>query len=210
MSDNVATGSGSSSGNSSAIANTTQSGSGQSGGQTGSKPLADVKELGGQLLGAAQNGANSLYEEQRDRAADEISALGETLKKSAQSLDGALGQAIAPYAETAAQQVGGFADTMRDRSLNQVASDIEGFARQWPMAFIAAAIGVGFVAGRFLLSSGASISDVVTGQTTTDGKPAQRTGANRADERTTAGVNRTTGSSQERAGYGAGSGAGSH
>lgn len=155
MSDSMVTGSGSSTDGKPAAA---------SSGQNGSRPpVADVKELGGQLVSAARNGANSLYEEQRDRAAGEIAALGEALERSAGALDGAIGQALAPYAQSAARQVGDFAGTMRNRSLSQLGGDIEGFARQWPMAFMAASIGLGFVAGRFLLSSGASISDVVSG-----------------------------------------------
>jgi hypothetical protein len=34
-----------------------------------------------------------------------------------------------------------------------MAEDVEDFARQWPIAFMAAAIAAGFVAGRFLISS---------------------------------------------------------
>jgi len=137
---------------------------GGSSSQNGSRaPVADMKELGGQLAGAARNGANSLYEEQRDRAADEIAALGQALGRSAGTLNGAIGEAIAPYAQQAARQVGGFADTLRHRSLADVGSDIEGFARQWPTAFIAASIGLGFIAGRFLFSSGAPIGDAVSG-----------------------------------------------
>jgi hypothetical protein len=122
--------------------------------QNGPRPvLGDVKELGGQLASAARKGANSLYEEQRNRAAAEISALGESLGRSAKSLDGTIGEAVAPYAEDAARQVEDFAGTLRDKSIGELGSDVEGFARQWPMAFMAAAVGAGFLAGRFLLSS---------------------------------------------------------
>jgi len=202
--------------NSSSQNNAAQKSAGQNG---SSKPITDVKDLGGQLMNAARNGASNLYEEQRNRAADEISALGETLKNSAQSLDGTLGQAIAPYAETAAQRVGGFADTLRDRSLNQVAEDLERFARQWPMAFMAAAVGVGFVAGRFLLSSGSSISDVVTrqmGGNPMDANKGDQTGSggassqNRTNQQNQASGGHSAASGTERAGYGATSGAGSH
>ena len=164
MSDATVTGPRSSSDGSSTPAKT-----GPKAGRQGARPLADVKEIGGQLVNAARNGANSLYEEQRNRAADEISALGDSLQRSAKSLDGTIGESIAPYAETAARQVEEFAGTLRQRSLSQVGDDIEGVARQWPMAFLAAAVGAGFIAGRFLLSSGNPI-DVVAGN---KAKPAE-------------------------------------
>jgi hypothetical protein len=152
MSDNIATGSGASSG---------RAKQGSTGKPDG-KPAAELKDLGGQVATAFRTGATSLFEEQRNRAADEIASLGEALQRSTQSLDGSIGQAILPYAEDAARQVGDFADTLRGRSLAQLGSDLEGFARSWPMAFLAAAIGTGFIAGRFLLSSSQSTGSETT------------------------------------------------
>jgi len=162
--------------------------------------MADVKELGGRLVSAARNGANSLYEEQRNRAVEQIAALGDALERSAGSLDGTIGEAVSPYAQTAARQVGDFADTLRNRSMSQLGGDIEGFARQWPMAFLAASIGLGFVAGRFLLSSGASISDVVGGGGATSSSADAMTPAapSQIGHTPTAGDNR---SSPQSAGY---------
>jgi hypothetical protein len=34
-----------------------------------------------------------------------------------------------------------------------MAGDVEDFARRWPVVFMAAAVGVGFAAGRFLMAS---------------------------------------------------------
>ena len=119
--------------------------------QTGSA-LSDVKEIGTELAGAVRDSATSLFEEQRNRAADEIAALGKVLRQSARALD-ENGGAVARYADQAAQQVGDFAGTLRTRSWNQLAGDVEDFGRRWPLAFMAAAVGVGFAAGRFLMAS---------------------------------------------------------
>jgi hypothetical protein len=117
-------------------------------------PLADAKELGTELASAVRDSATSLFEEQRNRAADEIAALGQALRQSARSLDQS-GGTVARYADEAAQQIGDFATTLRNRSWNELTGDIEGFARRWPTAFIVAAVGVGFAAGRFLMASAA-------------------------------------------------------
>ena len=46
-----------------------------------------------------------------------------------------------------------FASRLRTRPLNMMADDVEDFARRWPAAFMAAAVGLGLLAGRFLVSS---------------------------------------------------------
>jgi len=119
--------------------------------------LGDVKEIGTELAGAMRDSATSLFEEQRNRAADGIAALGDALRQSARALDQS-GGTMGRYADQAAQQVGDFASTLRDRSWNEVVTDVEDFGRRWPLAFIAAAVGAGFVAGRFLMSSAARSS----------------------------------------------------
>jgi len=115
-------------------------------------PLGEVKEIGTELASAVRDSATSLFEEQRNRAADEIASLGEALRQSARSLD-QNGGTVARYADEAAKQVSGFATTLRNRSWNELTRDVEDFGRRWPLAFMAAAMGVGFAAGRFLIAS---------------------------------------------------------
>jgi hypothetical protein len=133
--------------------------------ERGGGALGDVKEIGTELASAVRDSATSLFEEQRNRAADEIAALGEALRQSARSLD-QNGGTVARYADQAAQQVGNFASTLRTRSWNEMAADVEDFGRRWPLAFMAAAIGVGFAAGRFLMASAARSSEQATSGTT--------------------------------------------
>jgi hypothetical protein len=115
----------------------------------------EVKDMGTELIGAVRDGATSLFEEQRRRAAGEIAALGEVLRHSAQSIDRTAGPTVAQYTEEAGRQISEFADTLRTRSLGQMAGDVENFARRWPAVFVAAAAGIGVLAGRFLISSAA-------------------------------------------------------
>ncbi len=115
--------------------------------------VEEVKDMGTELIGAVRDGASSLFEEQRRRAAGEIAALGDVLRRSAQSLNRTAGPTVAQYTDEAGRQISEFADALRDRSFGQMAGDIENFARRWPIAFMAAAVGVGALAGRFLISS---------------------------------------------------------
>ena len=123
------------------------------GGGDGSRAVEDAKEMGTELIGAVREGATSFFEEQRDRAASEIASFGDMLRRSARSLDQSSSTTIGRYAEDAASEITQFADRLRTRSLGMMANDVEDFARQWPIAFIAAAVGAGLLAGRFLVSS---------------------------------------------------------
>jgi hypothetical protein len=120
----------------------------------GNRVVDDVKEMGTELIGAVRDGATSFLEEQRHRAAKEIAALGGALRQSARSLDQTSLSGIRPYADEAASEIEQFASRLRTRPLNMMADDVEDFARRWPAAFMAAAVGLGLLAGRFLVSSG--------------------------------------------------------
>jgi hypothetical protein len=109
--------------------------------------------MGTELIGAVRDGATSFLEEQRSRAAKEIAALGQALRESAQCLDRAGSLGVGRYANDAASEIEQFADRLRTRPLNMMADDVEDFARRWPAAFMAAAVGIGLLAGRFLVSS---------------------------------------------------------
>jgi hypothetical protein len=119
----------------------------------GSRAVQDAKEMGTEVIGAVREGASSFFEEQRDRAAGEIASFGEMLRRSARALDENRSTMIGQYAEGAADEITQFAERLRNRSLGMMAEEVEDFARQWPAAFMAAAVGAGFLAGRFLISS---------------------------------------------------------
>jgi hypothetical protein len=140
----------------------------------------------------------SLLDAQRGRAADQIAAVGDALRRSAESLDSKGGASLVRYANRTADQISGFAGTIRDRSLNDLGSDIESFARRWPMLFMASAVGIGFIAGRFMLSSADRTRGMGTHGTGTSGAHTQP-GAMRHDTRTETRAVPTTGA---RPGYG--------
>lgn len=116
-------------------------------------PLTDAKKMGSELVGAVRESAMTMLDNQRNRAADQIASVGEALRRSAQSLEDAGGETVVRYADQAARQITDLADTLRNRPWGELATDVEDFARRWPIAFMASAIGIGFVAGRFWMSS---------------------------------------------------------
>jgi len=115
--------------------------------------MSDARKVGSDLVGAARDSAVSLIDAQRSRAADQIVAVGDALRRSVESLESTGASSLVQYVNQAADQVSGFADTVRDRSWGDLAGDLEDFARRSPTMFMASAVGIGFLLGRFLLSS---------------------------------------------------------
>jgi len=158
--------------------------------------MSDAKKVGSELVGAARDSAMSLLDAQRSRVADQIASLGDALRQSTGSLEGTGVGSLAEYVDQAAEQISGFADTVRDRSWNELAGDIESFARRYPLTFMASAMGLGFIAGRFLLSS----SDRTPSYATQSG--ASYSGGRPSEMRRDSGVANRTVPSGARAEYG--------
>ncbi|MGD9615276.1 MAG: hypothetical protein AB7H90_07085 [Alphaproteobacteria bacterium] len=115
--------------------------------------MSDAKKVGSELVGAARDSAVSLLDAQRARAADQIVAIGDALRRSAEPFESTGAGSLTQYVNQAADQICGFADTVRDRSWSELSGDLESFARRYPTTFMLSAIGIGFIAGRFMLSS---------------------------------------------------------
>jgi ElaB/YqjD/DUF883 family membrane-anchored ribosome-binding protein len=123
-------------------------------GENGAKRvLTDIGDIGAEFIAAVRDGAAHLLDEQRQHAANEITALGEVLRRSVQSLNEAASDTVTQYTDQAVSRIDGLADTVRQRTWSEMAGDIENFARRWPVAFVASAAGLGFVAGRFMTPS---------------------------------------------------------
>lgn len=126
-------------------------------GGTGVDPervVETAKNMGNQLIGAVRDQATSLVDEQRGRAADQIASMAGMVRNSVQSLDRESAGAICQYADDTARAIDNFADLLRTASWGELADEVEDFGRRWPMVFMASAIATGFIAGRFLISSG--------------------------------------------------------
>jgi hypothetical protein len=126
-------------------------------GETGVDPermIESAKNVGNQLVGAVRDQATSLLDEQRSRAADQVASVAGMVRNAVQSLDRESAGAVCGYADDTARAIDDFADRLRTASWGELADDVEDFARRWPMVFMASAIATGFIAGRFLISSG--------------------------------------------------------
>jgi hypothetical protein len=100
----------------------------------------------------AVQAARSLIGEQQQAAASGLGEFAGALRRAARDGNGA-GSPVARIAESAADNLQRFSDSLRDRDLDGLLRDAESFAKRQPVVFIGAAALVGFLAVRFLKAS---------------------------------------------------------
>jgi hypothetical protein len=105
-----------------------------------------------QLFGDVRNAAEEMLEERKERAAESVHGVADALRRTAGNLKGE-NEAIARYAEQAADTVARFSDTVRGRRLGDMVADLDDFARRQPTLFLIGAVAAGFIAGRFMAAS---------------------------------------------------------
>ncbi|CAO3410024.1 hypothetical protein [Azospirillum largimobile] len=122
--------------------------------KTVNRAADDAVATGRETLGQAQGRIRSLLEQQTGRAADQLGGVANALHKAAEQLNQENGGVVADYAVQAADRVERVADMLREATVDDIVGEVEGFARRQPEIFIGAAFAVGFLAARFIKSSG--------------------------------------------------------
>ena len=111
---------------------------------------------GSALWNDAKQTARSKLSEQQQAAAGSLGDFAGALRKSAEQLQGGQHASAARFAQTAASSLEQLSGALKNRDLESMVRDAEGFARRQPAAFFGAALVAGFLAVRFLKSSSSS------------------------------------------------------
>lgn len=88
----------------------------------------------------------------KSKASDALGELSTMLEDAASQIDEKLGSQFGGYARQAAGAVSSFADTLRDKDVDDLVDDARGFVRRSPTIAIGAAAAVGFVIARVVKS----------------------------------------------------------
>lgn len=113
-----------------------------------------VQEKAGQVADAAKQQATSRLESQKERAVGGLGTAAHAIRQVGQQLREQEQPSIAQYADKAAEQVERFSGYLRQKDVDQLIREAEGFARRQPTAFLGGAFALGLLAARFLKSSG--------------------------------------------------------
>lgn len=100
------------------------------------------EQAGGRIREVAGDG--------KTRTSDALEEFSRIVEEAAESIEDRLGPQFSPYARRAAEAVGGFATTLRERDVDQLYDDVAGFVRRSPAVAIGVAAALGFVAVRLI------------------------------------------------------------
>ena len=114
-----------------------------------------LMDEGRERIGEARGHIQSLMHQQTGRAADRLGNVAEALHMAARKMAEENGEStVARYTDEAASRVDGFANMLRDASIDDMLAEVEGFARRRPEVFVGAAFAAGFLFSRFFKSAG--------------------------------------------------------
>ena len=120
--------------------------------------IADTAvEQGRQLLSSAKDQATGYLDQRKDAVAQSVLGVAQSLREATKEFEDRPN--IRAFADSAAEGIEQFAESIRGRSFNEVFSDVEDAMRRRPGAFGAAALGVGFFLARFIKSSAEGIRE---------------------------------------------------
>jgi hypothetical protein len=115
--------------------------------------LAQTKETAGLALDKAKEQAVSKLSEQKEKASDSLGSITNALHSTTQSFRDENQHFVADYVDSFANQVDRFSHYVSDKSVEELARDVDKFARQNPALFIGGAFLIGIGIARFLKSS---------------------------------------------------------
>ena len=146
-----------------------QSGITKSGGAAGAgaQGLLDqatkaASDLAGQAKDKAGEQLTSQLDAQKERAVGSIGGVASALRDAGRSLRSHETGMPTEYVDKAADQIERLTGYVKNRTIGQLAGDLERFARREPAIFLGGAFTVGVLAGRFLKSSGHHENDDAT------------------------------------------------
>jgi hypothetical protein len=127
--------------------------------ETGEKIMTKAKEVASE----AKQQSGQYVAQNRNRAADRIGRIGESLRHTADEFEQDEDPNIAHYVRVMADKIENVATYVRDQDLPDLRRDAESFARQHPVLFYGGLCTLGFAAGRFVKASGRQEGPLGTG-----------------------------------------------
>ena len=122
------------------------------------KGSENLRREASRLAGDIKNRARDFAETRKAAGADRLSGVAGAVERAASDLEGEAPQ-IARYIRDAAGGMRGFSSKLRDRSVDDIASEARDFARRQPLVVFGGAVLAGLALSRFLKSSARGGSD---------------------------------------------------
>lgn len=122
-------------------------------------PTDRAKQVVKESLNEAKGQLHTAFADQKHQAAGQLNDVAAALRQTSQELHSHDKGGIAQYADSAADQVERFSGYLDGRDFGELWDDLQTMANRQPELFVAGALAAGFLAGRFLRSSGTGDSN---------------------------------------------------
>lgn len=113
---------------------------------------AFVRDEAGKLAGQAGDKARSFADTGKEKATGALDEFSNMMRDAAGTVDEKLGEQYGQYARSAADQISGFAESLRGKQVDDLLDDAREFVKKSPAVAVGIAAGVGFVVARLLKS----------------------------------------------------------
>jgi hypothetical protein len=120
------------------------------------------------ILSDLQQQVKSSADSQKNRAADGLGGIAQVFQNAGSEIRGE-NEMLASYVDMAGDRLRRFADTVRERGVEEMLDALQAFARRRPVVFLGGALVAGFGLARFLKSSGGSTSYFPAGSSAQSG-----------------------------------------
>lgn len=109
-----------------------------------------IRDNAGKIGQQATDKLRLVADDGKARAGGALDQLSQLLTDAAAQVDDRLGEQYGRYARDAAGQVQGFAETVRNKDVNELIDDVRSFVRASPAVAVGVAAALGFVAARLV------------------------------------------------------------
>ncbi|WP_315760197.1 hypothetical protein [Sphingomonas sp. Y38-1Y] len=120
-----------------------------------------IKNEAGKLGAQAADKARSFAGDGKTKASGAINEFARMMEDAAGQVDEKLGEQYGQYARSAAQSLGGFANQLDAKDIDELVEDVRGFVRKSPAIAIGTAAALGFVLAR-VVKAGVEPVDTAT------------------------------------------------
>lgn len=114
--------------------------------------MDQARQQTGQAMDQVRGSAFQMVDQQKSRAADGLGSVAHALHQTGDNLSGDQG-ALGQYAHRAADTIDQLSEQLRNKSVDQLLSEAENFARREPEVFLGGAVLLGLLAARFFKAS---------------------------------------------------------
>jgi hypothetical protein len=141
-------------------------------------------ERGWHFLDSAREQATNYVDRRKDDAAQSVADLAQSLRDACKQFEERPN--ITAFVESAAGGLDELAETIRERSFNEIFGDVEEVVRRRPAAVAAASVVAGFLVARFIKSSAEGIRQAEMNRRRGNGSQQNAQGRNKSGQRSRA------------------------